>query len=67
MLVNWRLYPKNSNLTKEFSNHNGILTMEKVQEDHEGLYECLVQNELGEIRRQFSVTLIPKGAYERTL
>ena len=45
-------------------NHkNKTLRISEVLEDHEGDYECVVLNDVGEIKREFKIDLIPKGEH----
>lgn len=60
--LKWFFTPKNSNGTRTAIDHsNDTLSIIELLEEHAGLYECSVVNEIGEIKRNISIDLVPKG------
>lgn len=61
---NWFFTGKNSNGSQIAMDHNNdTLEISELLEEHEGIYECVMANEVGEVRREFSISLIPKGRF----
>ncbi|CAG9804563.1 unnamed protein product [Chironomus riparius] len=57
----WLFTHKNSNKTQTVMDYsNDTLSISELLEEHEGLYECIVTNDVGEVRREFSIVLLPK-------
>ena len=60
----WLFTAKNSNETQTIMDHrNDTLNISELLEVNEGLYKCIVTNDVGEVRREFSIGLVPKGKF----
>lgn len=57
------LFTNYLNSSRELSASGTELVINEVNEDHEGVYECIVKNKVGEARRKFNIEIMPKGTF----
>lgn len=61
--IQWFFTKNNSNVTRELSVDEALLNIRAVNDDHEGTYECIVQNKIGKAQRKFNVEVLPRGKF----
>ena len=67
-LLKWSFRSNNSTASIVIDGKNeSIFEVEEAFEKDEGIYECLIGNELGEISRNFTISLTPKGNFREIL
>lgn len=59
--IQWFFKKNIFNETRELSASGTTLTIYETSDDHEGIYECVVWNKIGEAKRSFNVEILPRG------
>jgi hypothetical protein len=59
--ISWFFKSKDRKVEEQLKIEEAILRLEKVDEDREGEYKCLVENSMGRVKRSFEVKNRPKG------
>lgn len=56
-----------NNRTRELSANDSTIFIQAANEEHEGIYECIVKNRIGKAQRKFNVEVMPRGKFDQII
>lgn len=60
--IKWLFTLKHSNVSRLLPYNGSELIIDKLTDDEEGVYECIVSNKIGRSQRIFRLDINPKGS-----
>lgn len=59
--IKWLFAPRHTNTSRHLPHNGSELIIDKLTDDDEGVYECIVSNKIGKSQRKFGLEVNPKG------